>query len=155
MDSRTARVGGNISQRGYREIVPSQRPYRRGAEGIGETSGLSCEKETDPGVADPFRESAVRARGWESAVAADFKAYHWRRGSVEKGSRIGARRGPRDQTEGVLAAGPSSTEHRGEAVQREREREIGGRVGELGFGGMVLNLAQVSGSRDVHLSRIH
>lgn len=43
-------------------------------------------------------------------------------------------------------------EHVGEKTrEKEREREIGGRVGEFGSSGMVLNLAQVSGSRDEHL----
>lgn len=78
------------------------------------------------------------SRMGEAGLAADLKAYHGTRRNEEIGDGW-------TRMEGVLAGGWRRIETK-RCREEERER-IGGRVGELGSSGMVLNLAQVSGSR--------
>lgn len=79
IDSRTHQeFGATLAGADTGKLFHRGGPYRRGAEDIEKTAEYS-EKETDFGVADPFRESAVREPGWETVLAADLKAYHRRR----------------------------------------------------------------------------
>lgn len=104
------------------------------------------EGETDFGVADPFRESAVRgfedgrggSGGGSQSIPRSEEERGDRRWLDEDGGSISRRVEEEDRDE---------TMRRGREREGEKERErIGGRVGELGSSGMVLNLAQVSGS---------